>query len=65
MTMATAPGRYAELVLWCGGWADLNLFIDDQVVAETPHYRDAAECAAVAERLADRLLSRPRQRGPG
>jgi hypothetical protein len=24
MTMDASPGHYAELVLWCGGWADLS-----------------------------------------
>lgn len=57
MTMDGAPGRYAELVLWCGGWADLDCLIDGLVLSEAPQYRDAAECVAVAERLADRLLS--------
>ena len=57
MTMDGAPGRRAELVLWCGGWANLDCLIDGQVLSEAPQYRDAAECVAVAERLADRLLS--------
>ena len=57
MTMDASPGHYAELVLWCGGWADLGLLIDGQILAEVPHYRNPAECIGVAERLADRLLS--------
>jgi hypothetical protein len=57
MTMEAAPGRYAELVFWCGGWADLGCLIDGQVLSEAPEYRDTAECVAVAEDLANRLLS--------
>ena len=61
MTMDASPGHYAELVLWCGGWADLGLLIDGQILAEVPHYRNPAECIGVAERLADRLLSSAQQ----
>ena len=57
MTMEAAPGHYAELVLWCGGWADLGCLIDGEILMEGPHYRDTEECVAVAERLAARLLS--------
>jgi hypothetical protein len=57
MTMDAAPSRYAELVLWTGGWADLGCLIDGQVLSEAPQYRDTAECVAVADCLADRLLS--------
>lgn len=57
MTMDAAPSRHAELVLWSGGWADLDCLIDDEILSEGPQYRDTAECIAVAERLADRLLS--------
>lgn len=55
--MDAAPNRYAELVLWCGGWAGLDCVIDGQVVSEAPEYRQIAECVAVAENLADPLLS--------
>jgi hypothetical protein len=64
MTVDAAPGRYAELVLWCGGWADLGCLIDGQILTEAPHYRDTAECVAVAERLADRLLSGTQPQDP-
>jgi hypothetical protein len=57
ITMDAAPSRYAELVLWCGGWADLDCVIDGQVVSEAPEYRYIAECVAVADSLADRLMS--------
>jgi hypothetical protein len=57
MKMDAPAGRFAELVLWCGGWADLDYVIDDQIQSEVPRFRDVAECAAVAERLADLLLS--------
>ena len=56
MTMEAAPDRCAGLVLWCGGWADLDCLIDGQILSEVPQYRDTAQCVAVAERLAHRLL---------
>jgi len=61
LTMDAGPDRFAGLVLWCGGWADLDCLIGDQILSETPHYSNTAECVAVAERLADRLLSGTRE----
>ncbi len=51
-----AGGGEAELVLWCGGWADLNVLMGDEIVTEAPEFADAAGCVAVAESLAGRLL---------
>ena len=55
--MTASPSNLAELVLWCGGWADLDFVIDDQIHSEGPTYGDVAQCVAVAEYVADRLLS--------
>jgi hypothetical protein len=63
MTMDAAPNRtpwpqrYAKLVLWCYGHADLDAIIDDQEVCIVPRYQHITECVAVAESLVERLLS--------
>jgi len=49
-------GGEAELVLWCGGWADLDGILGDEVVVEGPEFADVAGCVAVADSLARRLL---------
>jgi hypothetical protein len=49
-------GAEAVLVLWTGGWADLEASINGQVVAETPVFADVASCVAVADALVARLL---------
>jgi hypothetical protein len=51
-------GDEAELVLWCGGWADLDALLGDEVVAEGLEFADVAGCVAVADSLARRLLQR-------
>ena len=58
MTMDAAPDRFAQLVLWCGGWADLDCVIDgeDQLASEVSKYQHVAECVAIAENLASLLL---------
>ncbi|MGH3296200.1 MAG: hypothetical protein ACRDP7_30825 [Trebonia sp.] len=56
LIMDAGPDRSAGLVLWCGGWADLDCLIGGQIYSESPQYCDTAECVAVAERLTDRLL---------
>lgn len=64
MTMNAGPDLSAQLVLWCGGWADLECFIDRRVITEIPEYRNVAECVAAAESLADLLLVGTEPRGP-
>jgi hypothetical protein len=53
-----AGGDETELVLWCGGWADLNGIVADEIVAQAPEFTDVAGCVTVAESLARRLLQR-------
>ena len=49
-----------------GGWADLEAFIDGQVVLETPEFADVEACVAVADALVARLLGgRPEYGGKG
>jgi hypothetical protein len=58
MTMEAAPDRLAELVLWCGGWADLDCLIDGeyQLLSGAPKFQHVEECATLAEDLAELLL---------
>jgi hypothetical protein len=59
MTMDATPDRFARLVLWCGGWADLDYVIggEDQLMSEAPKYQHVTECVAIAENLANLLLA--------
>ncbi len=54
--MGAGPDRFAELILWIGGWADRGCYIDGEDVVETPEYQNVAECVAVAEDLVNQLL---------
>jgi hypothetical protein len=55
--MDAGPDRFAELVLWVGGWADRDCCINGQFVMEpTPRYENVAECVAIAVDLANQLL---------
>jgi len=51
-------GDEAELVLWCGGWADLHAVLGGEAVTEGPEFAEVAGCVAVADSLARRLLQR-------
>jgi len=56
MTLDASGGSEALLVLWAGGWADLEASVNGQVVLETPEFVDVASCVAVADALVARLL---------
>ncbi len=58
MTLDAGGGAEALLVLWAGGWADLEALIDGQVVLETPEFVDLEACVAIADSLVARLLDR-------
>jgi hypothetical protein len=62
LTFRAISGDQAQLVLWRGGWADLNALIGAEIVTETPEFADTAECLTVTESLARRLV-RPRRGG--
>jgi hypothetical protein len=55
MTLDAGNGAEAFLVLWTGGWADLEAVINGQVVLEAPEFTDVRSCVAVAEALVARL----------
>ena len=56
VTFKTTSGSDGSLVLWAGGWADLDALIDGRIVSETPEFVDVQSCIAVAEALVERLL---------
>jgi hypothetical protein len=56
MTFDAGDGAEALLVLWTGGWADLEASINGQLVLEAPEFVDVASCVAVADALVARLL---------
>jgi hypothetical protein len=58
LTIDAGGGAEALLVLWTGGWADLEASINGQVVLETPEFVDVEACVAVADALVGRLLDR-------
>ena len=47
--------RYAELVLWRGGWADANGFDGVAIFSEAPRFSDVVSCLAVVDALVARL----------
>lgn len=56
MTFNAGERAEALLVLWTGGWADLEAAIDGQLVLEAPQFADVQSCVAVADALVERLL---------
>lgn len=56
MTFNAGERAEALLVLWTGGWADLEASIDGQLVLEAPQFADVQSCVAVADGLVERLL---------
>jgi hypothetical protein len=45
------------LVVWRGGWADLELVVGDEVIVEVPRFTDVGQVVAVADHLVDRIVS--------
>jgi len=60
MTLDAGGGAEALLVLWAGGWADLEASINGQVVLETPEFGNLEACVAVADALVARLVDQAR-----
>ncbi len=46
----------ARLVLWRGGWADLDAVVNGELVVEAPEFADVASCVHAADWLVERLL---------
>ncbi len=54
ITLTAANGE-ALLVLWRGGWADVDLLLGSDVVSRNPDLHDVAGCVALADSVADQL----------
>jgi hypothetical protein len=59
VTLAAANGNEALLIIWRGGWADVDLLLGTHVVSHTPDLHDAAACVALAESIAAQLVITP------
>jgi hypothetical protein len=57
MVFTRADDNYAELVLWTGGWADFRGILGGEIVLDVPDFKDTAECVAVAEAIAVRVVN--------
>jgi hypothetical protein len=59
MTLTAANGTQAILILWRGGWGDVDLLLGSQVVSRAPDLYDVAGCVALAESIAAQLNATP------
>jgi hypothetical protein len=55
LTLTAPDGREARLVIWRGGWADVDLLAGGAVTTRNPGVHDLAGCAALAAWLASEL----------
>jgi len=54
--LCVEPDDEAEIVVWAGGWADIGLLVDGEVVDLCPEFRDVdGAYAAVARTVEDFL----------
>jgi hypothetical protein len=63
LTLTAADGREARLVIWRGGWADIDLLAGGTVTTRNPAVHDLAGCAALAASLASELTAPQPGRG--
>jgi hypothetical protein len=56
VTLTAANGNEALLIIWRGGWADVDLLLGDLVASRAPDLHDAAGCVALAESIAAQLV---------
>ena len=59
VTLTAANGHEALLVIWRGGWADVDLLLGTHVVSRAPDLHDAAACVVLAESIAAQLITTP------
>jgi hypothetical protein len=59
LTLTTADGRAGRLVIWRGGWADIDLLDGETVTSRNPALHDLADCIAEARSLASQLTAAP------
>jgi hypothetical protein len=55
VTLTAANANEARLVIWRGGWADVDLLLGTHIVSRAPDLHDAAACVALAESIAAQL----------
>ena len=63
LTLTAADGQEARLVIWRGGWADVDLLAGGTVTTRTPGVRDLAGCASLAAWMVGELTARRPERG--
>src|ERR1700719_1713959 len=59
LTLTAADGREARLVIWRGGWADVDVLAGGTVITRSPALDDPAGCAALARSVAGELTAPP------
>jgi hypothetical protein len=56
ITLTAADGREGRLVIWRGGWADVDVLADGTVTSRNPAIHDVAECIDLASSLVSQLI---------
>lgn len=64
LRLTATDGREARLVIWRGGWADIDVLAGGTVTTRNPGLDSPAGCAALAAALASELTAPPAQQGP-
>ena len=59
LTMTTTDGHAGRLVIWRGGWADIDLLDGDTVTSRNPVIHGLADCITEARCLASQLTAPP------
>jgi hypothetical protein len=63
LRLSGPDGREARLVIWRGGWADVDVLAGGAAFTRCPDLDDLASCAALARSLAGELTAPPRKWG--
>jgi len=59
ITMTTAWENEALIVIWRGGWADVEARAGTEVIVRAPELHDVADCITLAESRATQLATGP------
>jgi hypothetical protein len=59
ITLTSANGNKALIIMWRGGWADVDVLVGTEVTSRAPDLHDAADCVTLAESIANQLSTRP------
>lgn len=57
ITVTAADGRKGHLVIWRGGWADVDVLADGRVTSRNPAIHHLADCVAEAKSMVDQLTA--------